>query len=943
MKTLLRSLAFTLVTGLGTLVLAQNTVTITGTVTPCIGVVYPVHIVTNTVPPIDTTVYTGANCQYSFTFNPVETQGSFSISTSCDGGTTWSTATGSWIPFFPIVTMNLSCTAGPCFLESSINALNNQPWEVWFGAVAGNGMLPYAYTWEFSDGSTSNQSSYTWTLPSAGAYSACLLVTDANGCESDTCFYFDMDADGNMVVGGGNPACNPCVGITQPTDGPVGPPIPWSLQATNCSSGGVEPVNYFYQWSTGETTPQITAATVGEYLVCIYMLDANGCQATACDSVNVDENGIVIGWGGPANDDCGSPIQLTMESACAPVAGNLIGATESFSPINCEGFVSSNANDVWYSFVATGTSATIQAQGGGNSTDGLDLVLEVFEESCTIASIDCSDAETFGGQEEVVLTTIPGTVYFYRLYAFTGQIPSTYAFTTCVFGDQNGLLDCENVPGGTALPGTPCDDGDPLTLNDTWSPSCVCSGIAPPACNACFAFVSSQPWVVEITNCTNGGNAPYTYAWVFSDGQTSILPDPVWNLTIPGAYTACLTITDMNGCTSSTCDSLYVDANGIVDPITPCQSCFDVEQAMDNGSPLPFTAYFNANCIQGMPNYLAWFDYGDGTGAWALPTHTYNAAGTYAACLTITDAVGCTSTYCDSVEVDMDGNINPVTGCTAGFWVLQAYETDSLNGDVVPIPNLLWVWNLSSGGNSAANFELSTVAGSSMATMSFGCQPGLVGAQVSGPNIPAGTTIASTSCPNVILSNFATATGTATYTFTGNTGTYQFEWSWGDGTPNSTDPYPTHVYANGGPYELCLTMFDGACTDTYCDSVSVNQDGIYEGMVLEEEANYARSGFTIQVLNQMPTGIPEEPALDGLSLWPNPVNDAFNIGLRSSLSGNVLVSVIDLNGRAVIEQSARITAGENRINIPVDQLNSGMYLVRLSSGNNVMNIRFVKN
>ena len=139
-------------------------------------------------------------------------------------------------------------------------------------------------------------------------------------------------------------------------------------------------------------------------------------------------------------------------------------------------------------------------------------------------------------------------------------------------------------------------------------------------------------------------------------------------------------------------------------------------------------------------------------------------------------------------------------------------------------------------------------------------------------------------------------------------------------------------------------MWDGAgCTDTYCNSVSVNQDGIYEGMVLEEEANYARSGFTIQVLNELPNGMTEEPALDELALWPNPVNAAFNIGLRSSLSGNELVNVIDLTGRAVIEQSARITAGENRINIPVDQLNSGMYLVRLSSGNNVMNIRFVKN
>lgn len=36
--------------------------------------------------------------------------------------------------------------------------------------------------------------------------------------------------------------------------------------------------------------------------------------------------------------------------------------------------------------------------------------------------------------------------------------------------------DCEGVLGGPALPGQPCDDGDPNTVNDTWQPGCVCSG-----------------------------------------------------------------------------------------------------------------------------------------------------------------------------------------------------------------------------------------------------------------------------------------------------------------------------------------------------------------------------------------------------------------------------------------------------------------------------------
>ncbi|MBS1582747.1 MAG: hypothetical protein JST66_11160, partial [Bacteroidetes bacterium] len=37
-------------------------------------------------------------------------------------------------------------------------------------------------------------------------------------------------------------------------------------------------------------------------------------------------------------------------------------------------------------------------------------------------------------------------------------------------------IDCAGVPGGTALPGTACDDGNASTGNDTWNASCVCVG-----------------------------------------------------------------------------------------------------------------------------------------------------------------------------------------------------------------------------------------------------------------------------------------------------------------------------------------------------------------------------------------------------------------------------------------------------------------------------------
>ncbi len=37
-------------------------------------------------------------------------------------------------------------------------------------------------------------------------------------------------------------------------------------------------------------------------------------------------------------------------------------------------------------------------------------------------------------------------------------------------------FDCAGIPGGAALPGTPCDDGDPCTLGETIDTNCMCSG-----------------------------------------------------------------------------------------------------------------------------------------------------------------------------------------------------------------------------------------------------------------------------------------------------------------------------------------------------------------------------------------------------------------------------------------------------------------------------------
>lgn len=69
---------------------------------------------------------------------------------------------------------------------------------------------------------------------------------------------------------------------------------------------------------------------------------------------------------------------------------------------------------------------------------------------------------------------------------------------------------------------------------------------------------------VTFTNTSTGGTGPYTYLWNFGDGSpTNNSSSPVHTYVIDGTYTACLTVTDANGCTDTTCHSVIVLTTGI--------------------------------------------------------------------------------------------------------------------------------------------------------------------------------------------------------------------------------------------------------------------------------------------------------------------------------------------------------------------------------------------
>lgn len=172
-------------------------------------------------------------------------------------------------------------------------------------------------------------------------------------------------------------------------------------------------------------------------------------------------------------------------------------------------------------------------------------------------------------------------------------------------------------------------------------------------------------------------------------------------------------------------------------------------------------------------------------------------------------------------------------------------------------------------------------------------------------------------------------------------------WDFGDGS-SSTNSYPTHAYSGNGPYLLCLTIADASgCTSTYCDSISIDPDGILNGLALDPEANgneERANGFTINVQNPLTMGLTEAPAMADLRAWPNPAKEELYVALNARFDGAVTITIVDVNGREVAQESRSQGMGRNQHRIEIAGLAGGLYTARITdrTSGESLTVRFVK-
>jgi hypothetical protein len=246
------------------------------------------------------------------------------------------------------------------------------------------------------------------------------------------------------------------------------------------------------------------------------------------------------------------------------------------------------------------------------------------------------------------------------------------------------------LAGGPALTGTPCDDGDPATVFDTWDAACACAGY------------DSTTLVLDCLGQPFGPNVPGSPC---IDQLNLMLPFGTWSTNcqcVPDSSQLgvdCLGVIGGSNHPGGNCDD--GDASTPFDywdntctcvgyPATPCQAGFEVlPSAPDTTGGQPITLWIINTSFGGSGAFTYLWDFGDGfTSTDFFPTHDYAGFGPYNLCLTMDDGNGCTDTYCDSIGLDSNGFFrNSFTGFT-----LSVMQGATGNEEIVAEEQELNLW-----------------------------------------------------------------------------------------------------------------------------------------------------------------------------------------------------------------------------------------------------------
>lgn len=516
---------------------------------------------------IDLTV-TGGTGSYTYTWSP---SGSGSSLTGLAEGTYNVTVTDS-AGCSSVASITLTEQSGISYTASSTAA--TCPDDNGTATVAATGgAAPYTITW--SNGMTTD----TITGLKIGTYG--FTIVDANGCSTS--------------------------GFVDVTEGFVNTDFTASITDVSCGGGNGSidltnntPYAFDFQWSTGDTTEDISNLAAGTYT--LTLTDIDNCQDVLTFVVD-DADGIDV-------------VADRTDVDCNGGTGAIdVSVTGGITPYDYAWADGDSTEDRTGLSAGTYTVSVTDAGGCYASTDVLISEPDVL----TITPDSITNVSCNGLDDGAIDISVTG-----------GTAPYDYSWSTAdTTQDISGLsagsysVTVTDAHGCTATDSWTISEPDPLTMSITGNDSVSCNGGSDGAASV----------------AASGGTAPYSYEW--SDATTDSFNTGL------SAGTYWVIASDANGCTS---DTTFIT---ISEPAA-LTATFSKEDVLCNGGS---TGYLEVNVSGGTaPFTYSWTPSGSGSVLNGIPADTYSVV--------VTDANGCSATFTDSIgEPDalaVTGQVTPV-------------------------------------------------------------------------------------------------------------------------------------------------------------------------------------------------------------------------------------------------------------------------------------------
>jgi len=617
-------------------------------------------------------------------------------------------------------------------------------------------------SWAFGDGGTSSATNPSHLYTVVGSYTATLTVTGPGGSDSSS-----------VSITVNEPP--PVAGIVAtPTSGTA----PLTVSFSDASTGAV--TSHAWTFGDGDSSslqnPSHTYASSGSYTATLTVTGPGGSDS-ASTTITVTAAPPVAGFTAtPTSGEAPLTVGFTNAST-----GEITSYSWSFG----DGGSSSQASPS-HTYSAAGTyTATLTASGPGGSDSA----------STTITVNEPAPVAGFSGSP--TSGTVPLTV------SFTDASSGAITGRSWSFGDGNSSSATSpahtyNSVGTYTVSLTVSGPGGSDT--ETRVDYVTVSAISPPTASFSGSPTSgTAPLTVTFTDATTGSVSGWS--WTFGDGGTSSAQNPSHTYAAAGTYTVSLTASGPGGSNTQTRLD-YVTAS----PPAPTAGF----AATPTTGTAPLTVAFTDSSSGSITSY-SW-TFGDGgTSSLQNPSHTYNAAGTYTASLTVTGAGG-SDTASATITVNAPAPVASFTASpTSGIAPLSVSFTDTSSGTITAR-----AWDFGDGGVSSASNPSHTYTSAGTYTVSLTVsgpggsdtqtQAGLITVATPPPTAAFGATPTSGAAP-LAVSFTDLSSGSIT----------SRSWSFGDGgTSNAQNP--SHTYTADGTYTVSLTVTGPGGSDTSTQS-----------------------------------------------------------------------------------------------------------------------------